>query len=637
MANQVLSAEINIAGIEASTKKLDLLTKNFDALNKKAAQTQGIEKQIAAFKKVESAAAEIERTQKKLFPPALPQKINNGTQALTDFSRVVQDAPFGLIGIGNNITQLADSFGRLKAESGSGKAAFSALVGSLTGPAGLSLAISGIITALTFAQTGFAAWTRKSKEAKEAADEFNKALKASDEGVQKQKAELFALVDVAKGDVGTKEQQVAALDKLNKIIPDSIGQLNSLNIKTEEGARITAAYVKTLQARATAELLSQRIGELSAKQLEDERKLRKDLTPLIERRLRLQKDIAKGAKTSEGGFDEAGVSEAALNLNEERVNELIKTFQQGRRAINKEIFDLQVDLKKQLAESVIGDLADPKKTKADVEDKLKQLDVNLPIRTVTIEGGLEVEQTIGQKFKGLNEQLRDAGFLDQIKDLGTIRLLEPTKLIDVPAFNTELALFNRTLTTQLSEAAKIAASKTQAVADSMKALNTKIKDLLNNAANSAFTGLGEAIAVSIQDSVPFIESASKAIFSVLGDLISGMGKALIEYGVVKMGIDTALAAGFALPGAVAIAAGIAAVAAGQLIKNVPQFANGGVVNGPTMGVLGEANKSEAIIPLDRLEAMMGGAGGDIIPEVKLRGQDIIVAFKRAERRQGRNF
>ncbi len=28
----------------------------------------------------------------------------------TDFARIIQDAPFGIIGIGNNITQLAGSF-----------------------------------------------------------------------------------------------------------------------------------------------------------------------------------------------------------------------------------------------------------------------------------------------------------------------------------------------------------------------------------------------------------------------------------------------------------------------------------------------------------------------------------------------
>ena len=42
------------------------------------------------------------------------QKLTQATSGYnsvgTDFARIIQDAPFGIIGIGNNITQLAGSF-----------------------------------------------------------------------------------------------------------------------------------------------------------------------------------------------------------------------------------------------------------------------------------------------------------------------------------------------------------------------------------------------------------------------------------------------------------------------------------------------------------------------------------------------
>src|SRR5262245_59003621 len=40
------------------------------------------------------------------------------TTAFTNLGRVVQDAPFGFIAISNNINPLIESFGRLKAETG---------------------------------------------------------------------------------------------------------------------------------------------------------------------------------------------------------------------------------------------------------------------------------------------------------------------------------------------------------------------------------------------------------------------------------------------------------------------------------------------------------------------------------------
>jgi len=82
---------------------------------------------------VEKAAAKI-RT--------LPTVTGQATSTLTNFSRVVQDAPFGLIGIANNIDPLVTSFNQLKTTTGSTGGALKALIGQLAGPAGIALAIS---------------------------------------------------------------------------------------------------------------------------------------------------------------------------------------------------------------------------------------------------------------------------------------------------------------------------------------------------------------------------------------------------------------------------------------------------------------------------------------------------------------
>lgn len=78
----------------------------------------------------------------------LPNSSGQATQALTNFGRVVQDAPFGIEGIANNIDPLIQSFNQLKATTGSTSAAFSALGASLIGPAGIAIAISTITSLL---------------------------------------------------------------------------------------------------------------------------------------------------------------------------------------------------------------------------------------------------------------------------------------------------------------------------------------------------------------------------------------------------------------------------------------------------------------------------------------------------------
>lgn len=77
----------------------------------------------------------------------LQQGSREATFVLTNLSYVVQDLPFGFIGIANNINPLFDSFSRLKAETGSTSVALKTLRGSLVGGLGIGLAVS-VVSAL---------------------------------------------------------------------------------------------------------------------------------------------------------------------------------------------------------------------------------------------------------------------------------------------------------------------------------------------------------------------------------------------------------------------------------------------------------------------------------------------------------
>jgi len=124
--------------------------------------------------------------------------------------------------------------------------------------------------------------------------------------------------------------------------------------------------------------------------------------------------------------------------------------------------------------------------------------------------------------------------------------------------------------------------------------------------------------------------------TILADALSSIGKALIAYAVT----NGAVAELFKNPGTwpAALVAGIAAVAAGSALKNklsdkkATAFANGGIVSGPTMGLVGEypgaQNNPEVIAPLDKLKSMIGGGGGGTFV---LRGQDLLLATNRAQK------
>ncbi|MNI38574.1 hypothetical protein D3C73_927240 [compost metagenome] len=70
-----------------------------------------------------------------------------------------------------------------------------------------------------------------------------------------------------------------------------------------------------------------------------------------------------------------------------------------------------------------------------------------------------------------------------------------------------------------------------------------------------------------------------------------------------------------------------------------QFANGGIVHSPTFAQVGEyagaSSNPEVIAPLNKLKSMLPkGQEGAIIPKITLRGEDIVIAFNRANKRLG---
>jgi hypothetical protein len=133
----------------------------------------------------------------------------------------------------------------------------------------------------------------------------------------------------------------------------------------------------------------------------------------------------------------------------------------------------------------------------------------------------------------------------------------------------------------------------------------------------------------------------KGMISTVLQLISMMlaqSIALSIAGATQSGTATGPAAIFTTPAFIATAVGgvLSAFAA------IPKFADGGIVSGTTLGVMGEytgaKQNPEVIAPLNKLEAMIGGkqtqqvnVGG----EFRIQGQDLVVALQRAERNRSR--
>jgi hypothetical protein len=117
--------------------------------------------------------------------------LTSGTQALTsrtkeaniafaNFGRIIQDAPFGILGISNNIDPLLVSFAALKASAGGTTLALRSLLGVMMGPLGLIFLVGSVLpSALVVAERAMQRKKKATKEAKEEVDEFADAIKSA--------------------------------------------------------------------------------------------------------------------------------------------------------------------------------------------------------------------------------------------------------------------------------------------------------------------------------------------------------------------------------------------------------------------------------------------------------------------------
>lgn len=185
---------------------------------------------------------------------------------------------------------------------------------------------------------------------------------------------------------------------------------------------------------------------------------------------------------------------------------------------------------------------------------------------------------------------------------------------------------------KLDEAIANNKAKIEGLVDPLETLNQTLQSTFNQLnidMVSAFAeNIGEMLAGGAFDFTK--------LGSILADGLSTIGKALIAFALTNGAAMELFKDPKTWP--LALAAGVAAVAAGAFLKSkmndnkATAFANGGIVSGPTMGLVGEypgaQNNPEVIAPLDKLKSMIGGGGSGTFV---LRGQDLLLSVNRAQK------
>lgn len=585
-------------------------------------------------------------TKAELALKKIPAATNQAANALQNLGRVAQDAPFGFIGIQNNINPLLESFQRLKAETGSAGGAFKALAGSLAGAGGIGLAVSVATAALTLLSSGFF----DSKESAESLGNQLEALGVDFDNAKRRTDAFNRSIDTLKGlrdinlKLGLPDEKQRIQVQLGFDKQDAITKLRELR-ELETASEEKRASTFDLMTSKGSQALGDLIGQYTV--LTEVKKHSADLTDndnkLLDAAIKAEQekvDIINQQDDLRVNMNklDAQAKSDLVDLNKKEQERLEKLRKQ------ETIADVLSKLAREIA--IAGqeeDLFGIDKSK----DKISA--IKSAIKRLAVDFKVDPKDTIIQKLFGNIEALKPG--LEHV--FGKAIHLKTSAEILIDAAQVQKEADAKLGKTPMKIKAQIVAdiqgsnmkSAAQLAADEFKRAmldaNEQIAVMMHQTMNDALASIGQGIADSITNGTDLFKTIFGGLFEVIGAGMKQMGKAMIELGTAKIALEKFAFA----PGIGTVIAGIAVVALGALLqKAIPAFAMGTENFSGGLAKVGERGtelvnlpKGSGVIPNHKLAGITSGGPQVMIPDVVLRGQDMVLVFNRANRANARAF
>jgi len=498
---------------------------------------------------------------------------NQAKNAITSLSRVAQDAPFGFIAIQNNLDAVIQSF----SQSGISAKQFAL---ALAGPAGLGLAFSVLTSQLTVNVQKYGSFSAALgallgdfTDAKLAQLELNKALRDGVGAAQSEINTIQNLLSIARDKTLSTQAQQQAIDKLNKEYDKYLPKLTRENIDTQK--------------------VTDSVNNLSASLLKQAKI--KGLQELITKEYQKQAEIIGGdLEDSLGFWDRLGVAiKSGGNIALQTQGNIVKGAQRQFEALTKSEQRI-----KNFNDVLRGLLVDEAQTGTLFADNVdKKLKEKVEKRKKELRNAFVTNNLANTDIPDPVNSFTGAGLFGK-QD-------KPKWLIDLIAFSDE------------------AKNKQQQLAESAKRTASIITDTLGGAFQNLFSDI-------ISGSQNAFQSFASAIAQVITKLVAAALTAAVLAAIIGAATGGANFGG----GAASFTSGFKGLF--STLSGLPKFANGGIVTGPTIGLVGEAGR-EAIIPLDRIGEVLGSVGGaqSVFVTGQLSGETIYLQQQRTANRRGR--
>jgi len=594
--------------------------------------------------------------------------IKKSNQQWTNLALVVQDLPYGFRGIQNNLPALMGGFA------------------AMTGP--IYLVGSAIIALFTAWDAGLFKTKESTNALAKANKEYADSLKTSIGGAEEEINRMQALTKIASNTAIAMGTRLQAVKLLQQEYPAYFGNLSQEailngNVKTAVD-NVKIAIIE--RAKATA--IAGKINQLSAEKFAKEEEL---YQLALQKTTKIQKALNYVNKMKDMGYTESSKHlKGLIDVQIKGIREEENTIKKSVSNIDKELTRLGSIYEDSTTKS-LGLTVEPiknkqaKESKAKEEKDEKEKFFNLlqytkdyyDVKNKYALDDIEQQKSLLKEEQGVYDAMFALRIISEIdyakrsaeiyKQLFDIKKKQDDELYRSQVYFTDQRIKN--IESKLGVELKIHRNNLLAQKEAIKrsmaevgalAYSTfnpqSLQQLLNffNELDGKLKGTRaqwESFSQGISNSISgFLADSFTALAENIGNALSGgevkplehfqklLADALINIGKMLIQYGTLMQIAFASPDPlVAIAAGIGAVALGTIIKNrlkqsavdPTAFANGGIVSGPTMGLVGEypgaQNNPEVIAPLDKLKDMLGGGSGQFV----LRGQDLVLAMQRS--------
>jgi hypothetical protein len=588
-----IGIDADVSALQSSLKAAQNTLAQFESALKKATNIGEINYLNKNIDNLKGTIAQLNQQAGRLGKP-----MGDASQSLINFSRIAQDAPYGIMGIANNLNPMVESFQRLAATEGGTKKALQAMVAGLMGPAGVGVAI-GVVSSLavTFSKEIAEFFKGPTAELENFRAELNKVASEINKLIGKEQTKRtqgILLTELIVG--GNATQQKEALKQLQDLYSKS-DAIRNAKLGQDKAYYQTLVNQAAIQADATAKEKNN-ISQLDiayAAQIENEKKRNAELKKITSEKI-------------EGtGFATRIVS---VNEQKKRINDSYNVLGDE---IKKNISRLELNTLEQLKTVTLTPTPDNVKKGGDKTiDALKEFSANLKYELAkqlmdyeTYKKRFERLDTSYIPFVYKNEPVKESEFSRNTKK----ELADSSKNSLGQFLIPKAAAFNKDLKQQ---------------SDVVDSLTKSYENFANMLSSNVTNGL-----MSVWSALEEGTSVSEAI----GQMFVNIAKS-IAAAVIQATIFSALLNAFPELKILFKAGGMLQSAFGY---SGPR-ATGGITNGPSMALIGEAGP-EAVIPLSKLSgmlnttfnagAMSGGVGVGGNGSFVLRGNDLVLALQRS--------